>query len=166
MNPPLPTAPRSPGNLRRTRFVVPVLLALACLATLAAGCGPSPVERARARLELPLAALADSGDVEAMRVVADLEVLRAEGMLSDSLANMLTAMPSTEYFVVDDKGVRARSGRGTDITTLVAYTAAEQMLLKELVITPEKAAELRRLALDNMQAAAEMAAGLAGPAPQ
>lgn len=136
-----------------------LLLAGLVLAALAAGCGPSRVEVSRNRLEFPLAALADSGDVEALRMVADIEVLRADGMFSDSLANILMTKPATEFFAVDDKGVRTRSGRGTDITTLLAYTTAEPMLLKEAVITPEQSAELRRLAVDNMAAAAEMAAG-------
>ena len=165
MNPPLPFGPIRARHPSRTFAVFCVLLLVACLGALSAGCGPSRLEKARDRLASPLAALADSGDVEALRVVADIEVLRADGMLSDSLANALTAMPSTEFFSLDEKGVRARSGRGVDITSLLAYTSAEPMLLKELVITPEQAAELRRLALDNMAAAAEMAAGFRGQGP-
>jgi hypothetical protein len=86
-------------------------------------------------------------------------VLRADGMFSDSLANALAAMPASEFLVLDDKGVLSRAGRGVDITTLLAYTAAEPMLLQGMAITPEQAAELRRLAHDNITAAAEMASG-------
>ena len=164
MNPPTPIARLLPGSVR-AGLVVPALSLLACLASLATSCGPSPLEKARAKLEQPIIALADSGDVEVLRVIADIEVLRADGMFSDSLANALTAMPASEFFAVDDKGVRARAGRGVDLTTLIAYTAAEPMLLKEMVVTPEQAAELRRMAVDNMKAAAEMAAAFAGPAP-
>src|SRR5262245_2642465 len=92
MNPPLLHAPHRPGFPRAARWLVLALLLLVGVAA-AVSCGPSPIERARARLLEPLAALADSGDVEALRVVADIEVLRASGMLSDSVANVLTAMP-------------------------------------------------------------------------
>ena len=43
--------------------------------------------------------------------------------------------------------------------------ASKAFLLKEMVVTPEQAAELRRMAVDNMKAAAEMAAAFAGPSP-
>jgi hypothetical protein len=152
MRPPLPSTPL-------VRLLLPVLVALAGLALLAPGCGPSRLEVQRRGLEQPLAALADSGDIDALRMLADIEVLRADGMFSDSLANALTAMPASEFLALDDKGVRSRSGRGVDITTLLAYTTAEPMLLQEMAITPEQAAELRRLAHDNITAAAEMASG-------
>jgi hypothetical protein len=139
------------------RLVLPALLLLAGLVALATSCGPSKLELQRRGLERSLAVLADSGDVEAGRVIADIEVLRADGMFSDSLANVLTAMPANEFLAIDDKGVLSRTGRGVDITALLAYTAAEPMLIKEMAITPEQAAEVRRLAKDNMTAAAEMA---------
>ena len=153
---PLPT-PHSSERPGRLRVFALAVLVLAGLVVAALGCGPSKVAVARDRLETPLAVLADSGDVEALRMIADIEVLRADGMFSDSVANALHAMPTKEFFALDDKGVRARAGRGEDITTLLAYTSAEPMLLKEAVITPAQAAELRRMALDNMTAAAEMA---------
>lgn len=155
MRPPLPSA--SP----LVRLLLPALAVLAGVALLAVGCGPSQVEVQRRSLAQPLAAVADSGDLGALRMIADIEVLRADGMFSDSLANALTAMPANEFLALDDKGVLSRTGRGVDITTLLAYTTAEQMLIKEMAITPEQAAELRRLAHDNITAAAEMAAGFA-----
>jgi hypothetical protein len=142
---------------RRLRPFVLATLVLATLVLAAASCGPNKVEVIRDRLETTLAALADSGDVEALGMVADIEVLRATGMFSDSVANALTAMPTKEFFALDEKGVRTRAGRGEDITTLREYTAAEPTLLKEAVITKEQAAELRRMAQDNITAAAEMA---------
>ncbi len=144
------------------RSAVPAVWLLAALVTGCAGWGANKLDAQKAALERPLASLADSGDVEAMRVVADIEVLRAQGMFSDSLANVLTALPGGEFMSFDENGVRSRAGRGADITTLLEYSSAESILLKELVITPEQVAELRRLVLDNMAAAAEMAAGFQG----
>lgn len=142
---------------RRLRVAVLAIAVLASLAVAALSCGPNKVTVIRDRLETPLAVLADSGDVEALGMVADIEVLRASGMFSDSIANSLTAMPTREFFSLDEKGARARAGRGVDITTLLTYTTAEPKLLKEAVITQEQAAEIRRMAQDNMTAAAEMA---------
>jgi hypothetical protein len=140
--------------------------ALALAALVAASCGPGRVERERSLFEQPLASLADSGQVEAMRVVADIEVLRAGGLFSDSLANALTALPASEYIALDDKGALARTPRGQDLTTLVEYTAAEPMLLKEQAVTSMQVAELRRMALDNIAAAAEMATSYRARLPE
>lgn len=161
MRAPLPAGPASPLVHRARPFIACAVLLGALLVHLA-GCGPSRVQVERGQLDRPVAALADSGDIEALRLIADIEVLRADGMFSDSLANVLTAMPGSEFFALDEKGVRSRVGRGVDITTLLAYTTAEPMLLKEQAITPQQSAELRRLALDNMAAAAEMAASFGG----
>jgi hypothetical protein len=160
MTPPTQLARRPSPRARL--LLAGVALVFGAVVAIALGCAPSRVQVERTRLGWPLAALADSGDIEALRMIADIEVLRADGMFSDSLANVLTAMPATEFFSLDEKGVRARAGRGGDITTLLAYTTAEPMLLKEMVVTPQQAAELRRLALDNMAAAAEMAASFGG----
>ena len=43
---------------------------------------------------------------------------------------------------------------------VLAFTSAEQGLLKDHTITPDDAAEVRRLATDNMAAAAEKAKAL------
>ena len=127
-----------------------------------ASCGPSAIERERSLYERPLAALADSGQVEAMRVVADIEMLRAQGMFTDSLANAFAEMPASQFISLDDQRVLHRAGRGVDLSVLVEYLAVEPQLLQEAVITGEQAAELRRLAQDNTAAAAEMAASLRG----
>ncbi len=146
----------------RLRSGFPAIVLFAVFVAGCAGWGTSRLDAQKAALERPLASLADSGDVEAMRVIADIEVLRAQGMLSDSLANSLTALPGREFMAFDEKGVRARVGRGLDIGVLLEYASAEPVLLKELAITPEQAAELRRLVLDNMAAAAEMATSFQG----
>ena len=150
----------------RVRVFALAAFVLAALVTAVASCGPNKVAVIRDKLETPLAVLADSGDVEALRMVADIEVLRATGMFSDSAANALTAMPTKEFFALDDKGVRARAGRGDDISTLLAYTSVEPTLLKEAVITQAQAAELRRMAQDNITAAAEMATSYGAVAPR
>ncbi len=148
--------PAHAPRLRVRQWPGALALSLACALALA-GCGANKVERERSVFERPLAALADSGQVEAMRVVADIEVLRANGLFSDSLANSLTMMPASVYIQLDDQGRLARTGKGADLITLVEYTAAEPMLLKEKVVTGVQVAELRRMALDNIAAAAEMA---------
>jgi hypothetical protein len=131
----------------------------------AVGCGPSKIQKEQSVFDRPLAALADSGQVEAMRVVADIEVLRAQGMFTDSLANSLVELPASEYMSLDEKGALTRVGRGIDLTKLVDYIAVEPQLVQELVVTAAQAAELRRLAMENTAAAADMATGFVGVRP-
>ena len=146
----------------RSRALPWLLLLLSAGIVALAGCGPSKVERQRSVFDTPLASLADSGQVEAMRVVADIEVLRAQGMFTDSLANSLMELPASEYMALDDQGTLTRIGRGLELGSLVEFIAVEPQLLQELVITPAQAAELRRLAMENMSAAADMATDLRG----
>lgn len=155
--------PARTGSFRALPALLLVLLA-GLLA--AAGCGPTKVEKERSVFDRPLATLADSGQVEAMRVVADIEMLRAQGMFTDSLANSLMELPSSEYMSLDDKGVLRRASRGVDLNALVDYLAIEPQLLQEMVITSAQAAELRRLAMENMAAAADMATGFVGQRPE
>ena len=108
-------------------------------------------------LKQPLSALADQGDVEAMRVVADIEVLRSQSVFSDSAANALATMPGVAFIALDPKGQASRIERGQDLVELLAFTAVEQGLLKDGTITPDDAADVRRLATDNIAAAAEKA---------
>jgi len=145
-----------------SRAASALVLVLLTGALAAVGCGPTKVEKERSVFDRPLATLADSGQVEAMRVVADIEMLRAQGMFTDSLANSLMELPSSEYMSLDDKGVLRRDGRGVDLTALVDYLAVEPQLIQEMVVTAAQAAELRRLAMENMAAAAEMATGFVG----
>jgi hypothetical protein len=108
-------------------------------------------------LKQPLSALADQGDVEAMRVVADIEVLRSQSVFSDSAANALATMPGAAFIGLDPQGKATRIDRGEDLVELLAFTAVEQGLLKDGTITPDESADVRRLAIDNMAAAAEKA---------
>ena len=97
-----------------------------------------------------------------MRVVADIEVLRAQGMFTDSLANWLVELPASEFMSLDKKGVLTRVSRGIDLSKLVDYLAVEPQLVNEMVVTAAQAAELRRLAMENTAAAAEMATDFVG----
>jgi len=144
---------------RLLRLAKPAL-GLALLLALALGCESSETRARKTHmtaLQQPLSALADQGDVEAARVVADIEVLRSQTMFSDSAANALAAMPGTAFIALDPKGKPLRVDRGQDIVELLAFTAAEPGLLKDHTITPADAADVRRLATDNLAAAAEKA---------
>src|SRR5260221_6329142 len=137
-----------------------IALGLVLVLAAVAGCDSGPARALRlhqAALQQPLGTLADQGDVEAMRVVADIEVLRAQSVFSDSAANALTAMPGAAFIGLDPGGKALRIERGQDLVELLAFTALEPMLLKDKSITPDDAAEVRRLATDNMAAAAEKA---------
>ena len=150
----------------RSRPRPALLLVLFAGVLAAASCGPSKLQKEQSVFDRPLATLADSGQVEAMRVVADIEVLRAQGMFTDSLANSLMELPASEYMSLDEKGVLTRVSRGIDLSKLMDYIAAEPQLVQELVVTAAQAAELRRLAMENMAAAAEMATEFVGQRPE
>lgn len=135
----------------------------ALLAFAVVGCGAfghGTTAKQKSVLVTPLSALAEGGDVEAMRMLADIERLRAEGVFSDSAANALAATPANQFLALDSKGQVTRAVVGDDITTLLEYSEAEPLLLKEQVITPADATELRRLANYNTAAAAELASKL------
>ena len=142
----------------QNRWLLGLLMALTIV-----GCGmfgSGTKAKKQSALTAPLSALAEGGDVEAMNVLADIERLRAEGVFSDSSANALAATPGTQFLTLDSKGHVTRAVVGDDITTLLEYSEAEPLLLKEQVITPADATELRRLANYNTAAAAEMASKL------
>ena len=142
----------------QNRWLVGMLVALAV-----AGCGSlgsGSAAKKKTALAAPLSVLAEGGDVEAMRMLADIERLRAEGVFSDSAANALAATPSSQFLTLDPKGHITRAVVGDDITTLLEYSEAEPLLLKEQVITSADATELRRLANYNTAAAAELASKL------
>ena len=117
-------------------------------------------------LAAPLNALAEQGDVEAMRLVADIEVLRAQGVFSDSAANALGGTAASQFFKADKKGKLRRAEVGEDISTLFDYSQAEPLLLKQKAISDADATELRRLANYNTAAAADMAEQFKGRASE
>jgi len=142
----------------QNRWLVGMLMALTLV-----GCGmlgSGAKAKKQSALVAPLNTLAEGGDVEAMRMLADIERLRAEGVFSDSSANALAATPAERFMTMDAKGQITRAVVGDDITTLLEYSTAEPLLLKEQVITAADATELRRLANYNTAAAAEMASKL------
>src|SRR4249920_2850970 len=108
--------------LARLGLVVGLLLAVA----VGTGCESGAARALKAHqlaLKQPLSALADQGDVEAMRVVADIEVLRAQSVFSDSAANALATMPGVLFITLDPKGQASRIERGQDLVELLAFTA-------------------------------------------
>lgn len=140
------------------RWLLGGLLALALVGCGAFGSGATA--KKKSALAAPLSAVAEGGDVEAMRMLADIERLRAEGVFSDSAANALASTPTDHFLTLDAKGHLTRAVVGDDITTLLEYSEAEPLLLKEQVITAADATELRRLANYNTAAAAELASKL------
>lgn len=140
------------------RWLLGTLLVLALAGCGAFGSGANA--KKKSALVAPLSAVAEGGDVEAMRMLADIERLRAEGVFSDSAANALASTPADHFLTLDAKGHLTRAVVGDDITTLLEYSEAEPLLLKEQVITAADATELRRLANYNTAAAAELASKL------
>lgn len=140
------------------------LLMLALLtAAFVTGCeskAAKELKQRNAALSSSLGTLADQGDVEAANVVADIEVLRSQSVFSDSVANALTAMAGSAFLHLDEKGQALRFERGTDIATLLDFTSVEAKLIQDGVISSDDAAEVRRLASDNLAAAAEKAKAL------
>src|SRR5262249_56632226 len=125
---------RSAGRLARTMDPRPFRILLLCtLLAAMASCswlGSRDAAKEKAALAGPLNALAEKGDVEAMRLVADIEVLRAQGVFSDSAANALGAAPAAQYLKADAKGKLLRAEVGEDISTLLDYSNVEPTLLK------------------------------------
>ena len=146
------------GRFRNT--LVALAAALALLAA-ASGCESAAAKKQKAwqaSMQEKLGTLADAGDTGAMQLVADIEMLRASGFLTDSLATAFTKMPGENFFVYGSGGTVQRQNQAVRISTLLEFTSEEQSLLKDGVITEAEAAEARRLAADNLAAAAEMVA--------
>jgi hypothetical protein len=158
-----PARSHRPGS----RLIVAVLLVAVAFASsaLLTACESKVSKEIKLRtaaLQSSIGTLADQGDVEAAQVVADIEVLRSQSVFSDSVANALTAMPGAMFLHLDEQGQAQRFERGTDIATLLEFTGEEAKLIQDGVITSDDAADVRRLATDNMSAAAEKAKALKG----
>jgi sigma54-dependent transcription regulator len=152
------TTHEGPSVGSQNRWLLGALVAFAVVGCGAFGSGETA--KKKSALTTPLSALAEGGDVDAMQVLADIERLRAEGVFSDSAANALAATPASQFLTLDPKGKMTRAVMGDDITTLLEYSEAEPLLLKEKVITAADATELRRLSNYNTAAAAELASKL------
>lgn len=145
--------------VRRTAVLLFALSAVALLL----GCESNATKELKARtgaLQSSLGTLADQGELEAAQVVADIEVLRSQSVFSDSVANALTAMPGSAFLHLDEKGLAQRFERGSDIATLLDFMSMEAKLTEGGVITSDEVADVRRLATDNLAAAAEKAKAL------
>lgn len=147
------------GILRTSRHrpLVVVFLIGLTLAALTA-CESKQAKEIKARgaaLDSSLAALAETGDTTAMQLVADIEVLRAQAMFPDSVANALAAMPSTAFLHMNEKGEVGRIERGLELAQLLEFSTGEAQLIKDGVITKADGDEVRRLAADNLSAAAD-----------
>ena len=149
--------PRNP----RVAMLPPIGLCLLIVLAASTGCeskAARELKTHRAALQQSLAALAEQGDVEAMRVVADVEVLHAAHFLSDSCANALAALPAATFLRLDEHGHASRVAQGADISVLFQFSAEETGLLKDGFLTERQALEIRRLATDNMAAAVDLVA--------
>ncbi len=147
-------------GIRHARWSRPfaALLVLGLALTALTACESKQAKEVKAKkaaLQTTLAALAETGDLPAMQLVADIEVLRSQSMFPDSVANALVAMPSTAFLHVDEKGELARFERGSEITTLLDFSTGEAELVKNGTITAADGIEVRRLASDNLSAAAD-----------
>ncbi len=146
------------GRNRSTRWINAALAAL-LLASLSWACASPAVKKQKAwrtSMQQDISALADKGDIGSMQLVADIEMLRAQGFFTDSLATALTKLPGATFFEYAARGDSPRKADAANITTLLEFTSEEPALLKDAVITAAEAAEVRRMALDNMSAAADM----------
>lgn len=143
------------------RILAALVAALTLIAALTAltACESADAKKQKAwqiSMKSDLGALADKGDTGSMQLVADIELLRASGFLSDSAATALTQLPGETYFTYVPGGEPQRQNQAVRISTLLEFTTEEQALLKDGVITEAEAAEARRLAADNLAAAAEL----------
>lgn len=110
-------------------------LAPLCVAlSLSVGCGDRGAkDTLAADLNRPLSQLADEGQIEALQVLADLEVLRAQGVFEDSTADRLMARSAATFLTNEAHGKLARGPWGQALTTLLAHgewSEAERVTLR------------------------------------
>jgi hypothetical protein len=157
------TGARRPRPALAASPAIGLLLAVLSASALLTGCESKAAKELKLReaaLQSSLGTLADQGDVGAAQLVADIEVLRSQTVFSDSVANALTAMPGAAFLHLDDKGAAQRYERGADIGTLLDFMTVEAKLIQDGVISNDEATDVRRLAIDNLSAAAEKAKSL------
>lgn len=116
------------------------------------GCGRGTPRPEPPDLDRSLAALADAGQLEALQLLADLEVLRAQGVFADSTADRLAAGPARTFLAIEGDARVVRSARGHALTTLLAHPDWNDTRL----------ATVRRLAARDPAAAAAWADSTAG----
>lgn len=120
------------------------LLLLGIVLASVAGCGRGAQHPPKPDLDRSLAALADAGQLEALQLLADLEVLRAQGVFADSTADRLAAGPARTFLAIEGDARVVRTARGHAFTTLLAHPDGNEARL----------ATVRRLAAQDPAAAA------------
>lgn len=120
----------NPSRLRPLARLVALLFAL----SLSPGCGGRAAKDATAvDLSRPLSQLADQGQLEALQLLADLEVLRAQGVFEDSTADRLMAQPAATFLTNEAHGKVTRGPQGQALTTLLGHgewSEAERVTLR------------------------------------
>ena len=132
----------------------PALL-LAVLLVWLAGCSPHrDPNTAAPDLTQPLSQLADQGQLDALQLLADLEVLRAQGLFADSTVDHWLAEPAVAFLETPRGGGVTRGPKGRALTSLLARSDWSD----------GDRATLRRLAAQDLAAAGVWAdsAGAAG----
>jgi len=106
------------SRLRAALIGLPLLLAL----MLVPGCGGRGAQKTPTTdLTRPLSQLADQGTLEALQLLADLEVLRAQGVFADSTADRLAANPASTFLEHGANGAVVRGAQGRALTALLGH---------------------------------------------
>lgn len=100
------------------------------------GCTPHRASNAPVPdLTQPLSQLADQGQLDALQLLADLEVLRAQGLFADSTVDRWVAQPAAAFLEAPrDSGV-TRGPQGRALTSLLArsdWSDRERATLRQL----------------------------------
>lgn len=138
---------------------VRLLPALALIAALA-GCSSAEqraISERRHALAAPLATLANDGDLPALQMVADIEVLRASGFLTDGATDRLLEMPASAFLGITKTGGSEPSGRGMAVVTLIEYQRAERDLMSAGLVSPTDSVTIRTLTDGDLVPAHERA---------
>lgn len=116
-------------NLRPFRLL-PALLMLVM------GCAPHRTANAPVPdLTQPLSRLADQGQLDALQLLADLEVLRAQGLFADSTVDRWVAQPAAAFLETPRDGGVTRGPQGRALTSLLArsdWSVGERATLRTL----------------------------------
>ncbi len=127
---------------RRPFAMLPALLLLL------AGCSPHRAPSAPVPdLTQPLSRLADQGQLDALQLLADLEVLRAQGLFADSTVDRWGSQPAAAFLEAPRGGGVTRGPQGRALTSLLARSDWSD----------RDRATLRRLAAHDLSAAGRWA---------
>jgi hypothetical protein len=94
---------------------------LPALLVLLTGCSPHRTAKPGSPdLAQPLSQLADQGQLESLQLLADLEVLRAQGLFADSTVDRWVAEPAEAFLETPRSGGVTRGPKGRALTSLLA----------------------------------------------